>query len=274
MDEHTTHRNAVEILQELGLKEYESKSFVALSRLAEGTAKDISEFSDVPRTRVYDAVRVLESKGLVEIQRSNPQRFRAVPLEEAVDTLKDEYVERAETLRQSLQSLEPISPDEETELTSEVWSLSGSQAIESRTRQLIDNAEREIVLVIGTDQIVTDDLLDRLHGAIDQDVEVIIGAGSDAIRRTISDELPGSDAFLSDIPWMSRSTLPEDETEISRLLLVDRETILVSTYHENEGGTPHHELAVYGTGFDNGLVAIVRRILVTGMLGGIVSEDD
>jgi hypothetical protein len=90
MDDVSNRDQAVELLQQLGLKEYEAKSFVALARRQRGTAKDISETSEVPRTRVYDAVRVLESKGLVETQHSNPQVFRAVSIDEAVSTLQSE----------------------------------------------------------------------------------------------------------------------------------------------------------------------------------------
>ena len=43
---------AVGLLQELGLKEYEAKSFVALTRRESGTAREISDTSEVPRTRV------------------------------------------------------------------------------------------------------------------------------------------------------------------------------------------------------------------------------
>ncbi|MFT4923715.1 MAG: sugar-specific transcriptional regulator TrmB, partial [Haloarculaceae archaeon] len=51
MTEISNQDEAIELLQELGLKEYEAKCFVALCRLPQGTAKDISEISDVPRTR-------------------------------------------------------------------------------------------------------------------------------------------------------------------------------------------------------------------------------
>jgi sugar-specific transcriptional regulator TrmB len=51
----------VELLQELGLNEYESKCFVGLTRVTEATAKEISGIAEIPRTRVYDAMRVLES---------------------------------------------------------------------------------------------------------------------------------------------------------------------------------------------------------------------
>ena len=59
MDANQHREEAVESLSELGMKEYEAKSFVALSRLPKATAKQINELSDVPRTRVYDAVSAL-----------------------------------------------------------------------------------------------------------------------------------------------------------------------------------------------------------------------
>lgn len=48
---------AVEVLQQLGLKEYEAKCFAGLSLLSSGTAKQVNDTTDVPRTRVYDAIR-------------------------------------------------------------------------------------------------------------------------------------------------------------------------------------------------------------------------
>ena len=51
------------MLQELGLREYEARCFVGLSRLPTGTAREISEVTEVPRTRVYEATRVLAAEG-------------------------------------------------------------------------------------------------------------------------------------------------------------------------------------------------------------------
>ncbi|RLM77810.1 TrmB family transcriptional regulator, partial [Halobellus sp. Atlit-38R] len=51
MEDVSNQDQAIELLQQLGLKEYEAKSFVALARRQRGTAKDISETSEVPRTR-------------------------------------------------------------------------------------------------------------------------------------------------------------------------------------------------------------------------------
>jgi sugar-specific transcriptional regulator TrmB len=268
MDDVTNQEQAIELLQELGLKEYEAKSFVALTRRHRGTARDISETSEVPRTRVYDAIRVLESKGLVETQHSNPQVFRAVSIDEAVNTLQSEYVERTESLRSTLSDLEPADDGESTEATHEVWAISGDQGITSRTRQLIEGATEELILVIGHGSILTDRLVEQLRSAQERDVNVIIGTVDEDLRTGVRDVLPDVEVFVSGLDWLSRSPLPGDDTEISRLLLADREAILVSSFTETGGDGREHEQGVFGRGFNNGLVAIVRRLMATGLLSG------
>jgi len=150
MSTNDTLDEAVEVLQQLGLKEYEAKCFVGLSRLSTGTAKQLSEITDVPRTRVYDAIRLLEAQGLVEIQHSSPQQFRAVPLEEATDTLRDQYEARVERLANALEQAEPVEPADDEEPVQEVWSMSGTTAIANRSNKLITDASEEVVLVVGT----------------------------------------------------------------------------------------------------------------------------
>lgn len=266
MDDISNQDQAIELLQQLGLKEYEAKSFVALARRQRGTAKDISETSEVPRTRVYDAIRVLESKGLVETQHSNPQVFRAVSIDEAVNTLQSEYVERTESLRSALSGLERTDEERSTEATHEVWAISGDQGLTSRTQQLIKGATQELILVIGHESIFTDQLADQLRSAQKRDVTIIIGTIDDELQAVIQDSLRDIEVFVSGLDWLSRSTLPDDDTEISRLLLADREAILVSSFTETMADGREHEQGVFGRGFDNGLVAIMRRLMATGLV--------
>lgn len=266
MKDESNHQQAVELLQQLGLKEYEARCLVALSRLPKGTAKEISDISDVPRTRVYDAIRVLESKGLVEIQHSNPQRFRAVPIEEAAETLRQEYESRTETLVESINEIEPVQSDEDDETTHEVWSLDGTSAVRNRTQQLIDTADEELVLVIGHEAAITPDLIDQLQETYTSGIRVLIGTPNDAIRDRIRREIPDATVFVSGLEWIDSSSIREsDDTVITSMLLVDGETILVSSAHETDTGTVTEEKAVFGRGFDNGIVVIARRLMATGL---------
>lgn len=250
------------LLQELGLKEYEAKCLVALSRLPRGTAKEISEVSEVPRTRVYDAVRVLESEGLVEVQHTNPQQFRAVPVEEAVETLRDKYESRFETLQNELVDLTPVEY-EEKETAHEVWSLSGRTAISNRTTQLIGEADDEIVFVIGTAEVLTEETIDSLNAATDRGTSVVIGTPSEKLRELSQGDVADAEVFVSGLDWLTGSgQKPLSRTTINRLLLTDRTSILVSSIDP----TSDTESAVYGTGFNNGFVVIARRLMATGLL--------
>ncbi|MFC7216152.1 TrmB family transcriptional regulator, partial [Saliphagus sp. GCM10025334] len=172
---------AVSLLQDLGLKEYEARSFLALTQLSTGTAKEISAISEVPRTRVYDAVRVLESKGLVEVQHSNPQQFRAVSIEEATAILRQQYDARIDTLQSHLEALDLQPENDDSDRMQEVWTLSGHDGIEARTHNLLADAESEIVLLVVEEELLTEALYDRLHDAVDRGVDVIIGGETDAI---------------------------------------------------------------------------------------------
>lgn len=251
----------MEILQELGLKEYEAKCFVTLSRMPHATAKEISETTDVPRTRVYDAIRVLEAKGLVEVQHSNPQQFRAVPLEESLQTLEDLHESRMNTLRETLRGMEPVEVEDDTPVQ-EVWALSESRAIENRTERLIEDATDEIVIVVGEDTLLTAEFVETLQRAADR-VTVLIGALTEPAREQIQELVPNAEVFVTGLEWLHGEST-NDETSIGRLLLVDREAILVSSWKPGTG-TEH---AIYGTGFGNGLVVISRRLMATGLFPG------
>ena len=267
MNEISNQQQSIDVLQQLGLKEYEARCFVALARLPKGTAKQINEISEVPRTRVYDAIRVLETKGLVEIQHSNPQQFRAVPIEEAAETLRQEYESRTDTLIEALAAIEPEEPDGgDEEITHEVWALSGTTAITNRTQQLINAAGREIVFIVGREEVITDELLEQLQEALDTGLDVLIGTQTEDLRVQVAESLPNAEVFVSGLEWLHSSPLEiEDDTTISRLILIDKNTILVSSVHEMDTGGIESEKAVFGRGFDNGIVVIARRLMATGL---------
>ncbi|WP_129116362.1 TrmB family transcriptional regulator [Halegenticoccus tardaugens] len=260
MDTNQNLEDAVEVLQQLGLKEYEARCFVGLSRLHSGTAKQLSEMTEVPRTRVYDAIRMLEAQGLVEIQHSSPQQFRAVPLEEATETLRDQYEARVERLHDALDTVEIVDEDDESPVQ-QVWAMTGRDAIENRTNDLVGEAADEIVLVLGDESLLTEDLIDTLN-EVSNGIDLLIGALTETLQERIQTAVPDATTFISGLEWLHGENATEDETAIGRLLLIDRSTILVSSIMP----TTMEERAVFGEGFGNGLVVIARRLMAQGLL--------
>ena len=260
MDTEANVDEAVEVLQQLGLKEYEARCFVGLTRVNMGAAKKLSDLTEVPRTRIYDAIRVLEAQGLVEVQHSSPQQFRAVSLEEATETLRDQYENRVDRFQKALESV-PIADEDYESSVQEVWSMNGRDAIENRTEKLIEKATDEIVLVLGDESLLTAGFVETLNG-VEDDIEVIVGTLTPSLQEDVQAAVPAATTFVSGLEWLHGTDAAENDTAIGRLLLVDRGSILVSSIMPESKS----EQAIFGEGFGNGLVVIARRLMAKGLI--------
>ncbi|MDS0473535.1 helix-turn-helix domain-containing protein [Natrinema sp. 1APR25-10V2] len=269
MTQDTTISEAASLLQDLGLQEYEARCFLALTQLPSGTAKEIHELSEVPRTRVYDALRVLESQGLAEVQHSSPQQYRAVSIAEATRTLQQKYTDRIETLETHLETIELRDAESGNDRVQEVWSLAGNDAINSRTFDLIDDAESEIALLVVDESLLSETFFERLHDAVERNLSIVLGGQTEQIRSRLGTELPNITTFETGLDWLT-GQWADHEMAISRILLVDRETLLIGSYHPDAVDGMGSEQAIYATGLENGVVVLLRRLISS----GLVSTND
>ncbi len=76
-----------DVLIRLGLTLNEARVFMALYSSENSTAKAISKISGVAREIVYQIIPKLQKKGLVDEQVTSPKTFKAIPFEDALDTL-------------------------------------------------------------------------------------------------------------------------------------------------------------------------------------------
>ena len=168
-------------------------------------------------------------------------------------------------LRDDPQSEFPDDSDDEDRVQ-EVWSLTGHEGIQSRTFDLLREAESEIVLVVVEEEVLTDALFDQLRAAVDRGVNIVVGGITTDIVTRIESEIPSVEAFETEIGWLMGPG-SEDEVAISRLLLTDRTTLLVSSFYPDEDyeGEGLSEQAIFATGLGNGVVVLIRRLLSTGL---------
>ena len=262
MSNDTDPPNPVEILRDLGLKEYEARCFVALTRMPHGTAKAVSDAADVPRTRVYDAVDQLQAYGLVDVQHSNPQQFRAIPVDKAVTLLRRDFDQQFDDLQHALSALDPIGGDALQD-QGNVWTTVGDPSVTNRAIGFIDDADEEIVMVldgIGADS-VSDRLAERLRAAAGRGVTIYIGALTESTYEQVTAAVPEARTFESGLEWLQPQTEGENE-RIGRLLLVDRAALLLSSIGSNG---PEEETAIWIDNVSSGLLVIARRLLAAGL---------
>lgn len=245
----------VESLMELGLSEYEARCFVALTQLSDGTAKEVSQVADVPQSRVYDVANRLYERGLVDVQESNPKRYYAVPVSVAVERIQQEFTGHLERATENLERLESRQTEEEG-----VWEMATQQDVINRVVMHAENAADEIYLLVGTEALLEDDVLDALTAAGERDVSVFVEVPTAAARERVREELPDAQVALSDLAF---GPLPGTSRRPGRLVMIDRETILMSAVTEGVVPTETDETGVWGSEGGRGLVVWLRELLAS-----------
>jgi len=245
----TPRTQAIEKLESLGLSAYGARTYVTLVELGGGTARDISEASTVPRPRVYDATDELAEHGLVDVQHSSPQRFRAVSSETVTQYFEATYERHVNVLRTALEGIEPKRSLEEQR---GVWTVTGQESVTDRIVEFVDSADEEIVYMTVA-EMLTDDLLEALRRASDRGVSIRLAGLSEPVETEIREELP--DAELFDSLWSF------SETPAGRLLMSDRKRTLVSVRPPTDSERARWgETAIWGSGETNSLVLVLKTM--------------
>ena len=242
---------AVEQLEALGLSSYAARTYVALVSLGGGTAHDVSDVSDVPRTRVYDAAEELRTLGFVDVQQSTPKRFFPISTETTGRHFEQEYRHRVDRLVESLDAIEPAVTSSEQQ---GVWTVTGRGTVSRRITDFVDSATDEVVFMSVGD-LLTDDVVDSLRTASERGVSVRLAEMADSAKTTVRDAVPGAEPFDSLWVW--------SDTPAGRLLMVDQSKTLVSVLVSEVGDRPtesEEETAIWGSGETNSLVVVLKAI--------------
>lgn len=241
---------AIEQLKTLGLTTYGARTFVALHEIDGGTAKDVATISDVPRTRVYDAVSELAEHGLATIESGDPKRFHAVSPETAANRLRTEYDDHVATMAESLGTIAPNPASSERR---GVWAATGHETVTDRIVRFVQRAEAEVGFV--TDGALVDDaVVDALVDAHDRGVDVMV-----AMPETADDDVFGS--LPADV---SVATAWGDSFEpVVRMLVVDGTTTVASVVPPRDEDV--EETAVWAIGEDNEVATVVRSLALNAL---------
>src|SRR3989338_10971904 len=84
---------------------YEVKVWTALLSRVTSTAGELSNISDVPRSRTYDILESLEKKGFVLMKLGKPIKFVALKPEEVVERVKKNLMRIAQEKTKRLEKL-------------------------------------------------------------------------------------------------------------------------------------------------------------------------
>lgn len=146
------------LLDRLGLKEYESRALEQLFSLSRSTAPNLAEATGIPNARIYSVLDSLADKGFVKIIPGRPKEYSVKPpeavLERAIENERQAFEQsrhQLEATRESfLRTFQPlyeragdeVGPAEELFYVTDVGEPS-----ETETRRLYQNATCDLYII-------------------------------------------------------------------------------------------------------------------------------
>ena len=145
---------------------YETKVWLALLGKGVASAGEVAVISKVPRSRTYDVLESLDKKGFAIVRLGKPVKYLGVKpkviLEKLKNNVRKDAQERIETLANikdtdefsQLESLytNGISPIKKEEISA---SLKGKSTITNHLKEIIQNAEKEVIICTNAEEIKT-----------------------------------------------------------------------------------------------------------------------
>ncbi len=226
-DEGESEGEALAAFERLGLTTYEAKMFIGLHRIGSGTARDVSQVVDVPRSQVYGVAERLEERGLLEVQQSNPIRYRPVSTDEARELLRDRFEREQDQAFEYVETVKRESTGEETQ--EDIWTVRGRDRVDDRTADILSQADERIVFGTRLPELVTDAIERTLTERAAAGVTVVVVSRTAAVRDRFTD--------LDVVTVKNLPTQRTDDQRSGRIVIADDDSILLSVVGDEDSET-------------------------------------
>lgn len=137
---------------------YEVKIWTALLSRGVATAGELSDISNVPRSRSYDVLESLEKKGFIIMKLGKPIKYIAITPEEVIKRVRKTVKERSEVKLKHLNSIKDDKMFKDIELLfkqgiekvdpeSLAGTIKGRENIYDHLDSMLQNAKKSVVIV-------------------------------------------------------------------------------------------------------------------------------
>ncbi|MGL4670186.1 MAG: TrmB family transcriptional regulator [Methanobacteriaceae archaeon] len=168
----------ISALKIMGLTEYESLAYISLSSMITATASEISENSDIPRSRVYEVLKLLSKKGFIEIETGKPLKYTVIPPSTVFKSNKEQIITELDNAE------EELNMRYETHISkvpAPIWMIRGIEKIVKKELEIISRAKHSVNIRIGflfEGELEQEALMKKVKAAVNRGVDVKIMIGS------------------------------------------------------------------------------------------------
>ncbi len=131
----------VEKLKEIGFNTYEAKVYIALLKKYPATGYEVSKLANIPQSRTYDTLKILEEKNIVASTNTKPATYTPVKPKQILTSYQRK-------MSSTLNYLEKHLPEVKDNYNEPIVTITGKQKIQNKILEVIQNAKREIYIEV------------------------------------------------------------------------------------------------------------------------------
>ena len=131
----------IEKLKEIGFNTYEAKVYVALLKKYPATGYEVAKLANIPQSRTYDTLKVLEEKNVVAPTNTKPVSYTPIKPKQLLTSYQKK-------MNSTLNYLEKHLPEVKEDYIEPVITVNGKQNIYNKILEVIQNAKREIYMEV------------------------------------------------------------------------------------------------------------------------------
>ena len=136
----------IAILKGIGLTMYEAQAYVTLTSLIQATAVEVSEKSNIPRSKIYDVLKKLNEKDFIEIEDGRPLTYI---VKSPVDVISREKERIDSELDDTITRLTNVYENGMSQVQAPIWRIYGVEKIINQEVEIIKRAKKSINMRIG-----------------------------------------------------------------------------------------------------------------------------
>ena len=236
-------KETLDKLEDIGLNMYERKIYSALLGRSVSTAGELSEMTNVPRSRAYDVLESLAEKGLVVIKSSSPMEYVSIPPEQAIENIKQQHKQELEDKLDDLENFKDSEAVDELESLYDQGvelvdpaemsgSLKGSHQVNQHMGTMMKDAEESIKIMTSEKgaQDLVENHADILQEAKEKGVNIKVLAPATEGNKTAFNKL-SEFAEVRHIGGLEEKLEGVDAPE-GEFSIIDNDSLTMSMTHD------------------------------------------
>jgi len=164
------YRSIASELQELGLTDYESRAYISLVAMDQGSAEEVAETSAMPRTSAYKVLQSLVNKGYARSLEGRPTIYLPT---EPID-LKRRMMVKLDSVFDKLQDVKGML--RERGAPQLVYTVMGKERVMAKIGSMLESSSRSFIISTPVMRMIRQEHEGKFKRALRRGVEVVIVA--------------------------------------------------------------------------------------------------